>query len=51
MQLITVCRIFILSFGGLGIKDVIGVPGDFNLDLVELLEHDERFQWIGDVMN
>ncbi|HRG61519.1 MAG TPA: thiamine pyrophosphate-binding protein [Burkholderiales bacterium] len=48
MQLITVAEYLFCRLAELGIKDVIGVPGDFNLDLVELLEHDERFQWIGE---
>ena len=48
MQLITVAEYLFRRLAELGIKDIIGVPGDFNLDLVELLEHDERFQWIGE---
>lgn len=48
MKLITVAEYLLQRLNELGIKDIIGVPGDFNLDLVELLEHDERFRWIGE---
>lgn len=48
MQLITVAEYLFRRLAELGIKDIIGVPGDFNLDLVELIEHDERFRWIGE---
>lgn len=48
MKLITVAEYLLQRLNELGIKDIIGVPGDFNLDLVELLEHDERFCWIGE---
>ena len=48
MQLITVGDYLLARLEELGIKDIIGVPGDFNLDLVDQIESDNRFKWIGE---
>lgn len=31
----------------LGVKAVHGVPGDFNLGLLDFIEDDERLYWVG----
>ncbi|AJI47219.1 alpha-keto acid decarboxylase family protein [Francisella philomiragia] len=48
MQMITVSEYLRTRLSELGIKDIIGVPGDYNLDFVEQIEHDDRFEWRGD---
>jgi indolepyruvate decarboxylase len=48
MDKVTVAEYLLNRLAELGIKEIIGVPGDYNLDLVEQIEHDHRFTWIGD---
>lgn len=48
MEMITVSEYLRRRLNELGIKDIIGVPGDYNLDFVEQIEHDNRFEWRGD---
>lgn len=48
MNMITVSEYLRRRLNELEIKDIIGVPGDYNLDFVEQIEHDDRFQWRGD---
>jgi TPP-dependent 2-oxoacid decarboxylase len=31
----------------LGITDIFGVPGDYNLGILDLIEDDESIRWIG----
>ncbi|WP_234363334.1 thiamine pyrophosphate-binding protein [Francisella tularensis] len=45
MQIITVSEYLRTRLSELGIKDIIGVAGDYNFDFVEQIEHDDRFQW------
>lgn len=48
MQLISVCEYLLARLAELGISDIIGVPGDFNLGIVERIEHDDRFRFISE---
>ncbi len=48
MQLISVCEYLLARLAELGISDIIGVPGDFNLGIVERIEHDNRFRFISE---
>jgi indolepyruvate decarboxylase len=48
MQLISVCEYLLVRLAELGISDIIGVPGDFNLGIVEKIEHDDRFRFISE---
>jgi hypothetical protein len=31
----------------IGVKQVFGVPGDYNLELLDYIEGDEELQWVG----
>lgn len=48
MQLISVCEYLLVRLAELGISDIIGVPGDFNLGIVEKIEHHDRFRFISE---
>ena len=48
MQLISVCEYLLARLAELGLSDIIGVPGDFNLGIVERIEHDNRFRFISE---
>lgn len=48
MEYISVGDYLLLRLHELGISDILGVPGDFNLDLVEQIERDARFKWISE---
>jgi len=47
-KLISVTDYLLIRLEELGIKDILGVPGDFNLGIVEQIEHDSRFRFISD---
>ncbi len=45
---ITVGEYLLQRLAELGIGDIFGVPGDFSIDLVGMIDDDPRFNWIGD---
>ena len=46
-QGITVSEYLLKRLYEIGIRDIIGVPGDFNLTFLNYVEDDKRLKWIG----
>ena len=47
MSEITVIDYLISQLEKLGIKDIFGLPGDFNFNIIEAIERNENTNWIG----
>lgn len=47
MNKITVADYIVQQIEKLGVKDIFGLPGDFNFNLVEAVERNENTNWIG----